>query len=313
MNPKFEEMLQKLLNAKSPTRDTRLDFDIQDLTALCREGIKALQKDPVFLKLEAPLTVFGDIHGQFYDLLEFMGKVGTPPATRYLFLGDYVDRGDNSIETFAMLLLLKIKYPNDVFLLRGNHETKEISQLYGFHDEVMERYDSEKLWADFNEVFRYLPLCAVIGERIFCVHGGLSQELKNLKQLEEFKRPLDIPEAGILVDLLWADPSDAASGYEPSDRGASYTFGKEAAMQFLAENDFDLLCRAHQCVQSGFEFPFYPDQNVLTLFTAPDYCKEFKNNGAVLQVNSQLQCSFQIIERKTAGTASGNRPLTPYY
>jgi serine/threonine-protein phosphatase PP1 catalytic subunit len=160
------------------------------------------------------------------------------------------------------------------------------------------------------EVFRFLPIAAVVSSRIFCVHGGLSQELKRLDQIARIQPVLDIPERGPLADLLWSDPGPEHGGFQESQRGTAYTFGADAARKFLDDNDLDLICRGHQVVPNGFQFPFESDQCVLTVFSAPDYCEEFGNRGAMLKVASDLKCSFQFVDapRARAGQA---RPATP--
>ena len=228
----IDRILRRLNQAESYARNTEIPLEPLDLDLLCREGIQALQKDPTLLDIEAPLCVCGDLHGQFYDLLQFMKRGGSPPETKYLFLGDYVDRGHNSIETFSYLLALKVKYPKSIYLLRGNHETAEISQMYGFYDECVQRYDA-KMWDRFTEVFGYLPLAAVISKRIFCVHGGLSQHLGSVNDIAKQRRPVQIPEQGLLADLLWADPSKEHQGYAESERGTSYTYGEDVVDDFL--------------------------------------------------------------------------------
>ena len=167
---RIDRLWKQLNDAENLPRNTHVKMSQEDLILLCNEAINTLKKDETLLNLEAPITVFGDIHGQFYDLLKFMKCCGKPPETNLLFLGDYVDRGRNSIETFAYLLAMKVKYPDHVWLLRGNHETRDISQLYGFWNECTERY-GPRLWERFVDVFSYLPLAAVISNRIFCVHG----------------------------------------------------------------------------------------------------------------------------------------------
>jgi serine/threonine-protein phosphatase PP1 catalytic subunit len=292
---KLERLLARLRHAEHLERDAHVALRPELLAWLCDEAVKVLAHDPMVLTLAAPVNVVGDIHGQYYDLLTFLRRGGAPPQTAYLFLGDYVDRGRNSVETVALLLALKVRYPSRVWLLRGNHETPEISQMYGFFDECEARFPGAGLFARFTAVFRWLPLAAVISERIFCVHGGLSQDLKSLEELRALRRPLEIPDDGLLADLLWADPNPAIEGYEASERGTSYTFGPDVVRQFLAEHDFDLLCRAHQCVERGFEFPFTGEQTTLTVFSAPNYCGEYNNDGAMLKVDESLKCSFESI------------------
>jgi serine/threonine-protein phosphatase PP1 catalytic subunit len=292
---RLKAMLAQLTDGKNLSKGEFIRLDQNDLEWLCDESIKALQEDPVLVRISAPLNIVGDVHGQFTDLMKFLDYGGSAETTKYLFLGDYVDRGSNSIETISTLLCLKLLYRQNVFLLRGNHETRDISELYGFADECKDRYSSE-LWEKFNDVFRYLPLAAVISHRIFCVHGGLSQHLRELSQIEEITRPIDVPESGFISDLLWADPSTTQEGYTASERGTSYTFGADVADAFLEKNDLDLICRAHQVVLDGFEFPFFPNQSVVTVFSAPDYLEEFGNKGAMLKIAEDLTCSFLFVD-----------------
>jgi len=168
----------------------------------------------------------GDVHGQYYDLLRIFEYGGFPPEANYLFLGDYIDRGKQSIETVCLLLCYKIKYPENFFLLRGNHECAQINRIYGFYDECKRRY-SIRLWRVFSDVFNCLPVAALVDEKIFCMHGGLSPELKNLDQIKNIMRPTDVPDTGLLCDLLWSDPERGIETYGDNDRGVSFTFGEK--------------------------------------------------------------------------------------
>jgi serine/threonine-protein phosphatase PP1 catalytic subunit len=159
----------------------------------------------MLLEVQTPLNVCGDIHGQYYDLLRLFDFGGFPPEANYLFLGDYVDRGRQSIETICLLFAYKIKYPAHFFLLRGNHECASINRLYGFYDECKRRY-KVKMWKAFSTCFNVMPVSAVVGEKILCMHGGLSPSLEDMGQIKALPRPTDIPDEGLLCDLLWADP-----------------------------------------------------------------------------------------------------------
>ena len=159
----------------------------------------------MLLRIGAPINICGDTHGQFPDLLRLFEMGKFPPASNYLFLGDYVDRAEQSIETITLLLCYKIKYPENFFLLRGNHECSSINRIYGFYDECKRRH-SIKLWRKFGDVFNCLPVAAIVGEKIFCMHGGLSKELTDLNMINEIRRPCDVPDEGLLCDLLWSDP-----------------------------------------------------------------------------------------------------------
>lgn len=187
----------------------------------------------------------GDIHGQYLDLLRLFEYGGFPPDSNYLFLGDYVDRGKQSIETICLLLSYKIKYPENFFLLRGNHECASINRIYGFYDECKRRFNV-RLWKVFTDCFNCLPVAAVIDDKIICMHGGLSPDMESLNQIKGIERPLDVPDQGLLCDLLWADPDSEIRGWGENDRGVSYTFGPDTVTDFLKKHDLDLICRAHQ-------------------------------------------------------------------
>lgn len=173
---------------------------------------------------------------------------GYPPEANYLFLGDYVDRGKQSIETICLLLAYKIKYKENFFLLRGNHECASINRIYGFYDECKRRFNV-RLWKTFTDCFNCLPVAALIDEKILCMHGGLSPELKNLDQIRNIARPIDVPDHGLLCDLLWADPDKDLDGWGENDRGVSFTFGADKVVEFLEQHDLDLICRAHQVMK----------------------------------------------------------------
>lgn len=191
----------------------------------------------------------GDIHGQYQDLLRLFEYGGYPPSANYLFLGDYVDRGKQSLETICLLLAYKIRYPSKIYLLRGNHEDAKINRIYGFYDECKRRFNV-RLWKVFTDCFNCLPVAALIDEKILCMHGGLSPDLDNLNQIREIQRPTEIPDSGLLCDLLWSDPDQKIEGWADSDRGISCTFGADKVAEFLDKNDLDLICRGHQVKQT---------------------------------------------------------------
>lgn len=170
-----------------------------------------------------------------------------------MFLGDYVDRGMQSIEVICLLFAYKIKYPGNVHLLRGNHECENISKIYGFYDECKRRYNA-KLWKTFINLFNHLPVAAVIDDRILCMHGGLSPDLKSLKQIDRLNRPSVIPEEGIMCDILWSDPASSNSPYVlnvvpkkwgDNERGVSYVFGEKVVKEFQDKHNLDLIVRGH--------------------------------------------------------------------
>uniref|UniRef100_A0A672ITG8 Serine/threonine-protein phosphatase n=1 Tax=Salarias fasciatus TaxID=181472 RepID=A0A672ITG8_SALFA len=272
-----------------------------EIRGLCLKSREIFLSQPILLELEAPLKICGDVHGQYYDLLRLFEYGGFPPESNYLFLGDYVDRGKQSLETICLLLAYKIKYPENFFLLRGNHECASINRIYGFYDECKRRYNI-KLWKTFTDCFNCLPVAAIVDEKIFCCHGGLSPDLQSMEQVRRVMRPTDVPDQGLLCDLLWADPDKDVLGWGENDRGVSFTFGADVVTKFLHKHDMDLICRAHQVVEDGYEF--FAKRQLVTLFSAPNYCGEFDNAGAMMSVDETLMCSFQVRDPKTHGAVT---------
>ena len=293
VNINVDSIIEKLLDVKGSKPGKRVNLSEADIRGLCDKSREIFISQPMLLELEAPLKICGDIHGQYYDLLRLFEYGGFPPEANYLFLGDYVDRGRQSLETVCLLLAYKIKYPENFFLLRGNHECSTINRIYGFYDECKRRY-SIKLWRIFTDCFNCLPVAALIDEKILCMHGGLSPDLTSLELVQKIYRPIEVPDSGLLCDLLWSDPDKNVSGWEENERGVSYVYGPEVVTSFLKRNDVDLICRAHQVVEDGYEF--FAKRQLVTIFSAPNYCGEFDNSGALMSVDELLMCSFQILK-----------------
>jgi len=235
------------------------------------------------------VTVVGDIHGQFYDLLELFRIGGRAPDTNYLFMGDYVDRGYYSVECVTLVVLLKLRYPQRVTILRGNHESRQITQVYGFYDECVRKYGSPKVWQQFTDLFDYLPLAATIDKQLFCPHGGLSPSLDTVAQMQQLERFQEIPHEGPICDLMWSDPDDRV-GWGISPRGAGYTFGQDVSEQFNQTNGFDFIVRAHQLVMEGYNWSH--ENAVVTLFSAPNYCYRCGNQAAIMEVDEHMHTKF---------------------
>ena len=258
---------------------------------------KILIKESNLLKLQAPIYIYGDIHGQYQDLLRFLEMTKLPPESKLLFLGDYVDRGKNSIEVIALIFALKIVYPSHIFLLRGNHECPEINFNYGFYGECIDRYgkyDGNHVFEAINNCLLHLPIAAVINDKIFCVHGGLSPNMTKLEDINKINRNMIIPSYGLLCDLLWSDPKSSNIMWSSNDRGISYTFNEQVINIFMEINNLELICRAHQANSTGYKF--FNGNKLITLFSAPNYCGTYGNQGAVMHINHKLECSFLIIQ-----------------
>ncbi|UJR28887.1 hypothetical protein I4U23_010107 [Adineta vaga] len=299
-NVNVDSVIEQLLEVRKHPKLEKIELKENDIRIIVHKAREIFLSQPVLLELEAPLKICGDTHGQFSDLLRLFDANGYPPDANYLFLGDYVDRGKMSLETIVILLCYKIKYAENFFLLRGNHECAAVNRIYGFYDEVKRRYNV-KLWKTFTDCFNCLPIAAIIDEKIFCCHGGLSPDLHSFEQIRRIARPTDIPDTGLLCDLLWSDPDKETSEWGENDRGVSFTFGVEVVTRFLTRHDLDLICRGHQVVEDGYEF--FAKRQLVTIFSAPNYCGEFDNAGGVMSVDENLMCSFQILRPSTQKTS----------
>jgi len=278
--------------------------------------------------------VCGDIHGQFYDLAELFRIGGACPETNYLFMGDYVDRGYYSLETVTLLVALKVRYRNRITILRGNHESRQITQVYGFYDECLRKYGNANVWKHFTDTFDYLPMTAVVSDRIFCLHGGLSPSIDTLDHARDLDRVQEVPHEGPMCDLVWSDPDDRyvktitfcystnatccasfrrrtcplifpsflsttllflfSCGWGISPRGAGYTFGQDITEQFTHINGLFFIARAHQLVMEGYQWQH--NRSVVTVFSAPNYCYRCGNQAAIMEVDDTVdQTSKDVI------------------
>ena len=287
-----DPIIEKLLSVRGNKPGKQVDLKEDEIKFLIEKSSQIIKEQKMLVELEAPLHVCGDIHGQYYDLLRIFEHCGYPGDYNYLFLGDYVDRGKQSLETVCLLLCYKIKYPTKVTLLRGNHESSVTNRIYGFYDECKRRYNV-RIWRSFTDLFNFLPVAALIDEKILCMHGGLSPELKNLQNIENISRPTDIPDSGLLCDLLWSDPDKEVLEYDENDRGVSVIFGEKVVTDFNKKNDLDLIIRAHQVVDDGYEF--FANRQLITIFSAPNYCGEFDNSAGIMIIDDSLTCSLKVL------------------
>ncbi|XP_074289645.1 serine/threonine-protein phosphatase BSL3 [Silene latifolia] len=283
---------------KPPVR-RQFFLDCNDIADLCDSAERIFASEPSVLQLRAPIKIFGDLHGQFGDLMRVFDEYGAPSTAGdiayidYLFLGDYVDRGQHSLETITLLLALKVEHPHNVHLIRGNHEAADINALFGFRIECIERMgerDGIWAWHRFNRLFNWLPLAALIEKKIICMHGGIGRSINHVEQIESIQRPITM-EAGsiVLMDLLWSDPTenDSVEGLRPNARGPGLvTFGPDRVMEFCNNNDLQLIVRAHECVMDGFER--FAQGHLITLFSATNYCGTANNAGAILVLGRDL-------------------------
>ena len=238
------------------------------LLDLCKSAIETFKNRKALIWIESPITVIGDLHGDLQDLMRIWHSQDKWYESKVVFLGDYVDRGDFQLEVVTVLLALAVQYPTQVSLLRGNHEFESVNSIYGFREQVMERY-SEKVWKAFNEVFTYLPLAAVIDKRFFCVHGGLSPRLNTLDDIESLQLPIQEMDDPLVAHLLWSDPGDCSCEFLNGSRGRGLIFGLKAVEDFLAKNNLRGVLRAHENVPSGVKMMF--DGKLVKVFSSSGY------------------------------------------
>uniref|UniRef100_A0A914H3S9 Serine/threonine-protein phosphatase n=1 Tax=Globodera rostochiensis TaxID=31243 RepID=A0A914H3S9_GLORO len=291
----LDVIIAKLL--RTTVQDFTQDVSQEDVQRVCATTVDVLKSQPSLVEIAPPVVVCGDIHGQFADLLKIFATIGFPPNKKYLFLGDFVDRGPRSLETAVLLFCFKARYPESFFVLRGNHECSNINRLYGFYEEIARRFgqaDSERIWILFNQTFAWLPYVGLVANRILCMHGGISPEMNSLRQLRELHRPsLDPPNPSLELNILWADPAQGIQGIRPNPRGISILFGEDVLTSVCKQLKIDLVVRAHQCVQYGAEF--FGNRKLVTLFSAPRY--EMQDNvGATLtiEMSPNLRCIFRF-------------------
>lgn len=261
----------------------------RDLRRLCQKTMELQVEESNVQPVVSPVQIVGDLHGQFFDLLQIFSETGYPPETSYIFLGDYVDRGRHSVETLSMLLALKCKYPAHITILRGNHETRQITQVYGFYDECLKKYGNASIWRDCVKCFDTFGIAAVVDEQVLCVHGGLSPEIRTLDQIRAIDRNQEIPHEGAFCDLVWSDPEDLSgtAAWQMSPRGAGYLFGQRVTEEFNQVNQLQLIARAHQLVMEGRKYHF--DEALVTVWSAPNYCYRCGNVAAVLEIGGEDQ------------------------
>ena len=260
-----------------------------EIKNLCDKAREILSEEGNVQDVKCPVTVCGDIHGQFHDLMELFRIGGYLPDTNYLFMGDYVDRGYYSVECATLLVCLKVRFKDRITITRGNHESRQITQVYGFYDECIRKYGSASVWKYFTDLFDYLPLTALVENKIFCLHGGLSPSIDTLDHVRQLDRVQEVPHEGAMCDLLWSDPDDRA-GWGISPRGAGYTFGQDISEQFNHTNGLVLISRAHQLVMEGYNWCH--EKKVVTIFSAPNYCYRCGNQAGIMELDEHMNQNF---------------------
>jgi len=266
----------------------------EEVKILCEKAKEVFRVEKTLHCVSAPCVVVAEIHGQWEELMEVFQIAGRVPDSNYLFLGDYVDRGYHSIQTISLLVCLKVCFPDRIHILRGNHESRQETQVYGFYDECIRCYGSVNVWRYFTDLFDYFPLCMLIDEKIFCLHGGLSPDLNTMDQIQELDR-FHEPIEGPILDLLNSEPGDAP-GWTVSHRGSGHLYGEDITTAWNHTNHLSLLARSHTYIEEGAR---YTHQNqVLTIFSVSNYCYICGNKGAFLEIDQ----NHQVVIRQYSAT-----------
>lgn len=322
MNGYMEQMITRIMTAgftkpTVPSNAPEVDIHIstEEIRDISKAAAESFMKHKGLIKLSSdvlPLTVVGDLHGQLVDLRKIIDRCGDPAVNTYIFLGDYVDRGTQGLELAILLFCYQIRYPERVFLLRGNHEDLNTTSTYGFYDECMQKYGRRGEWVYLALIntFNHLPLCAIIGGRVLCMHGGLSPHIESLEDIEQVPRPSIIPPYGMMCDIVWSDPDTHQPGWSLSCRGISFSFDETVVEQFCQKHNIDLIVRAHQItgdmVRGGHKM--FAGGRLVTIFSAPNY-QNMMNDGCVLRVKKNFAVNFFIFRPVTRRIALQRRQL----
>lgn len=270
-------------------------LDKEILNNLCTTSIEKMSSFKAIVDIPSPIVLVGDLHGNIHDLLRILRKFGTPPETRYLFLGDYVDRGQYSVLVISFILALLCKYPDHIYVLRGNHEFSHINRAYGFYQEIKLNYNDDGLWIRFQEVFSHIPLAAIVQESVFCVHGGLSPLLTDIETLRNLPMPIANYLSNTMIsDLVWSDPADFVVGFKPNPRGSGQIFGSDVLRSFLKANKLKVMVRAHQLTANGYRA--FSDFMGITVFSSSNYCRQINNKCGVVVLKDDREMSFFSVE-----------------
>uniref|UniRef100_A0A1I7Z071 Serine/threonine-protein phosphatase n=1 Tax=Steinernema glaseri TaxID=37863 RepID=A0A1I7Z071_9BILA len=298
---KYKKLLNDLIRRTRGTGAPKVEYDYKELVQLALDAREVVAEECSLLEVRAPCVIVGDIHGQYIDLHRIFtlfdnekNASNEPSSARYLFLGDYVDRGSESLECITFLCLMKLLQPKRYNLLRGNHETQPINRIYGFFQEVNTKMDNAdeafEVWRAFNDLFAMLPLAALVQNRILCMHGGISPHIESLDDIRSIRRPLEDPnQVPVACDLLWSDPMTDFDGYKHNNiRGVGVYFGEDMVIKLLDKLKLQLIM-----MMNGYGF--FCKRRLVTVFSAPRYYPEKPNRGAVMEVDRRLKTRFRII------------------
>ena len=301
MSLDLQKILKELKKYKLPSENR--------IEKLCWQVKEVLLEEPNLSELSSPIIVIADIHGQFEDLLEMIDFAENYPDSKIVFLGNYVNRGQRSIEVMLFLMIFKLMYPNNIYLLRGNHETRQISMIYGMYEECLKKFGNDNVWRYMNELFDFLPICSLIDDQHFCVHGGISEKIKHLDDIRKIERINEVIGDGAFCDLLWSDPFEG-NGWSLSERGMGHKFGKDVFDKFMNDNGLKSMIRGNQVSNEG-HFQIWEDR-LVSLWSAPSFGSERHNFGAFLHISGNDEFQFTKFKKSQIprfGEITGNQKL----
>lgn len=261
------------------------------LISLCMQISQIFDSEPILITVKSPVLIVGDLHGHLLDLLRILKQFGYPPEKHYVFLGDLVDRGEFSTEVVTLVFILKVLFPRQVTIIRGNHEFSSLCHSNGFSYEISHIYNSDFIEIAFYRAFSFMPLGALIGTHVLCVHGGIGPSFTSLAQIRSIQRPFDNFDSEIISSILWSDPSNDVEDFQQSDRGEGYLYGTKNLETFLSQNQLRYLVRGHECIENGVDISL--DSKCITVFSASNYCGVSSNKAGILLM--QPSGSFEIV------------------
>ena len=257
------------------------------LRALCSRATQIFTDEKTVLQVNQDVTVVGDLHGHLLDLFRILKEFGFPPTRKYLFLGDIVDRGEFSMETLILILVMKVLWPRSVFVIRGNHEFSEMWEHCGFLREIEYCYTDLNVPTMLQNMFACVPIGALVYDKILCIHGGIGPSVKEVSMIQNLYKPIYSFDQGIITDLLWSDPSDTVDEFGPSPRGTGHLYGAVSLAKFINDNKLDLLVRGHECIETGVQYAL--DNKVVTVFSASTYCNAMNNVAGILHLKKEAE------------------------
>lgn len=314
-----ETILEQILFLKCQRPGTNAKMRDLFVTKLVDDSQKYFFEDATILHLEPPVVVVGGLFGYFYDLLTMFETFGHPPAHVYVFLGDVIGKGPQSLETILMLLCYKVLYPNNIYIIRGYNEIEIVNARLRFKTQVTNRYSVE-LWNKFNKLFGYFPLGAVLADQILLISSGISNEYPSLDELAQLDKPIDIGKSGPLFDLLSSIPDHMLNDWCDIHRSKILSFGINPVKEFCQTNNLKMIIRSHTIVDDGFEFPLGGDEAFLTISTIPSYDGRIEKTGMILEIDNTLKIEFRTIrpiayhnrDYYDTPASKKNKPKTPH-